>query len=81
MKADDEENSNIEKSGQNWPLLAQIGQNGPKFSSQIFRYLNSSRRQLSFDVQLSMALITFSFGHFWSFWPISANFGQFFIDI
>ena len=31
MKADDEENSNIEKSGPNWPLLAQIGQNGPKW--------------------------------------------------
>ena len=36
--------------------------------------------QLSFDVQLSMALITLNLGHFWpflanqdQFWPISAN--------
>ena len=56
------------KFGPFWSILANYGQLWPSF----FRFLNSPRRQLSFNGQLCMPLITLNFGHFWPIFGFSA---------
>ena len=57
-------------------MLDILGQLGP-ISANVFTIFELSYRQLPLDVQLSMALLTLNFVHFWSFCSIRAIYGHF----